>query len=183
MIPLCILTIENEDDRAFMTDLYAHYYRLMYYEINQIVHNEWIAEDLLQDVLIKLIEKVSELREKDRNHLINYIISASKNRAKNYLRTKGRHQEYTLEEYQDIPDSQSESSEMEALLIHQDTLTHLTSIWPKLDERSRYLLENYYILGRSFHEIADDLKIKPGSVRMALTRARRLAFKMMTEQS
>ena len=33
MIPLIILSIENDDDRAFMEDLYLSYRRLMFSEL------------------------------------------------------------------------------------------------------------------------------------------------------
>lgn len=81
MVPFCILAIENEDDREFMTRLYLDYSRLMQQQITKIVQDEWAAEDLMQTTLVKLIDKVQDLRTKDRNHLINYIISACKNQA------------------------------------------------------------------------------------------------------
>ena len=84
MIPYCILIIEDDDDREFMTWLFRNYNRLMYREIFQLVQNVWITEDLIQDVLVSLIDKVKELRLKDERHLVNYIITASKNKAKNY---------------------------------------------------------------------------------------------------
>lgn len=82
MVPFCILAIENEDDREFMTRLYLDYSRLMQQQITKIVQDEWAAEDLMQTTLVKLIDKVQDLRTKDRNHLINYIISACKNQAR-----------------------------------------------------------------------------------------------------
>ena len=33
MIPYIILTIENDDDREFMADLYRTYHRLLYNEV------------------------------------------------------------------------------------------------------------------------------------------------------
>lgn len=99
MVPFCILAIENEDDREFMTRLYLDYSRLMQQQITKIVQDEWAAEDLMQTTLVKLIDKVQDLRTKDRNHLINYIISACKNQARNYMRDKNRHAEYSIHYY------------------------------------------------------------------------------------
>ena len=55
MIPCYILVIEDENDRAFMAELFLQYNRLMYSEIYKIVHDSWVAEDLVQTVLVKLI--------------------------------------------------------------------------------------------------------------------------------
>ena len=86
-----------------MTRLYLDYSRLMQQQITKIVQDEWAAEDLMQTTLVKLIDKVQDLRTKDRNHLINYIISACKNQARNYMRDKNRHAEHSIDEYLDTP--------------------------------------------------------------------------------
>ena len=78
MIPYCILVIEDDDDRTFMEQLFVDYHRLMYHEIFKLVHDQWAAEDVMQSTLVRLIDKIPELRLKDRGHLVNYIITASK---------------------------------------------------------------------------------------------------------
>ena len=51
MIPYCILIIEDDSDREFMSKLYLSYNRLMYREIFKIVNDPWVTEDLMQEVL------------------------------------------------------------------------------------------------------------------------------------
>ena len=58
MIPYCILAIENDDDREFMSSLYIDYKQLMYSEIRKIIKKDCDAEDIMQDVLEKLIDKI-----------------------------------------------------------------------------------------------------------------------------
>ena len=181
MIPLCILAIEDESDRAFMTHLYQQYHRLMYQQIIQIVQDQWAAEDLMQETILKLIDKIDELKAKEPTKLVNYIISACKNRARNYIRDHNRHQNFSIDECLDVPDFTSAGREIEARLIRDDDFRCLTNVWDQLDERSRYILENYYILERPMSEIAQDLGIKPDSARMALTRARRAAYQLIDE--
>lgn len=182
MIPTYILVIENDDDREFMAALYMNYNRLMYQKICQIVRNKWVAEDLLQEVLVKLIDKVKELRTKDRDHLVNYIIAASMNIAKNYLRDSNRNYELAFDNQVEYPNSVRSESEVEIQLIRESDLDTLARIWAELDERNRYLLRGRYILELSVEEMAKELKIKPASIRMALTRARKIAYQMLTEE-
>lgn len=78
MIPYLTLTIEDDDDREFMSALYINYQRLMYSEIKKIVKNVQDAEDVMQTVLEKLIDKIPLLRSQKQNQLINYIFSACK---------------------------------------------------------------------------------------------------------
>lgn len=58
-IPPAILAIEDEDDRSFMENLYRSYYRLMYHEIFTVTSDPWLAEDILQNVVISLIRNLS----------------------------------------------------------------------------------------------------------------------------
>lgn len=179
MIPYCILIIEDDNDRDFMSTLYLSYNRLMYREIFKIVNDPWVTEDLMQEVLIKLIDRVKELRAKDRQHLINYVITVSKNKARNYVRDSNRNKEISFDDQVDYSAPYLGRDEIEFHLIQKDRLKKLISAWHKLDERSRLLLEKYYILEMSCTEIAKELGTKPGSVRMALSRARKSAYELL----
>lgn len=179
MIPSYILAIENDDDRYFMERLYECYSRLMYSEIYKIVEDRWWAEDLMHATIERLIDKVDELRTKDRNHLVNYIISASRNQAKNYIRDNKARSGYSFDEHFDMPDWENSRDEVEFKLILAEDLRRLPLIWDKLDDESRYVLEGYYILEKSMPRLAAELNIKPGSVRMALSRARKRAYCLM----
>lgn len=46
MIPICILAIEDDSDREFMSWLYQQYHRLMYWEIYDLLHDQWATEDI-----------------------------------------------------------------------------------------------------------------------------------------
>ena len=65
----------------------------------------------------------------------------------------------------------AEHRQMEELLISKEEIDELVRRWPQLDAKSKYLLEGKYILGKSDEVMAEELSIKPASVRMALTRA------------
>lgn len=184
MIPYVILAIESDDDREFMTQLYFEYQRLMYREIFQITRDKWATEDVMQETLVKLIDKIPLLRSRDRDRRINYIISASKNTAINYLKKEKRRTVFSFDDNMDSPTELSHDpieTWMEQLSVVEDW-DCLHRVWPKLDEKSRYLLEGRYILRKSPEEMAADLGIKVASLRMALTRARRHAKQLMTEE-
>lgn len=183
MIPCCILVIEDDDDREFMASLFINYNRLMYHEIFQIVHDMWVTEDLMQETLEKLIDKVKDLRGKSRNNLVNYIVAASRNHAKNYLRNVTRHATFSLDDEIGQMDMPQSDGGVELKLIRECDMHKLAQIWQELDERSRYLLEGRYILEKTNEEMARELGIKTASIRMSLTRARRDAFLLMHRAS
>lgn len=75
-----------------------------------------------------------------------------------------------------------EHRQMEDLLISKEEIDELVRRWPQLDAKSKYLLEGKYILGKSDEVMAEELSIKPASVRMALTRARQCAYQLLTKE-
>ena len=177
--PVCIMAIEDDDDREFMQKLYVDYHRLMYSQITKIAKDPWVADDVLQTTLVRLIDKLDRLRSMDRDRLVNYIIVACRNTAINVVKKKIA--EFPIDESIDAPLSDDPMELYLEKIEAEEDLQRLYRVWSKLDERTRYLLEARYVLNCSFDEIATTLEIKPTSVRMALTRARRIAKKMMLQ--
>lgn len=177
MFPLIIMAIEDENDRAFMTWLYLQYRRLIYSEVRKIVGNTDEVEDLVQTVVEKLLEKLPLLRGMERDKLVNYIISTARNTAYNSLRAKKP--EVLWEDQERLPDPAPIPEEH---IISQENLLALAQVWAALDERTQYLLSAKYILKKSGKEIAEDLRMPPDNVRMALVRAKRKARQAMEQR-
>ena len=182
MIPICILLIEDESDREFMAQLFVQYQNLMYSTIYKMTKDSWETEDILQITLEKLIDKISLLRKLDQKRLINYIISSCKNNAYNLLYRRSRERTFHIDDYYSIRMIKEDLRSVEEHLIGKDFFKKLIEIWPELDERSQYLLEARYILDKSTKEIGEQLNIKPESVRMALSRARKTAYNLLKKK-
>lgn len=183
MIPYCILIIENDDDREFMTSLYLDYRRLMYSEINKVVKSSYDADDIMQSVLEKLIDKIPLLRSRSRDQRVNYIISTCKFTAYNFVSRGAAKKEVPLEDYTELPDTDQSGHEIELRLIKGEELDALRQVLSRLDTRTRCLLEGYYFLEKPMAELGKELGIKPDSVRMALARARRKAFELLRDDT
>lgn len=175
MIPIFILAIEDDDDREFMTSLYMQYHNLMYKLIYDIVKNPWDTEDILQEVLVKLIDKISTLRSLEKQNRINYVAVACKNTAYNFFRDKKP--EILLGD--DIEKISDNRPPLDDYFFWKEDYTCLADVWPLLDEKTRYLLSAKYILNKSAKEIAYDLKMSPDNIRMALVRAKRKVRKLL----
>ena len=130
MIPFCILVIENDDDREFMAALFIQYQRLLYKEINDILKNPWNTEDVLQATLVKLIDKIPELRNKEQPQLIGYISATARNTAYNFLRSQKKIAPFSFEEYMQQSESIAEHRQMEDLLISKEEIDELVRRWP-----------------------------------------------------
>lgn len=179
MIPIIILAIENDDDREFMTALYMQYHSLMYKLIFDIVKSPWDTEDILQEVLVKLIDKIPTLKSLERQNRINYVAVACKNTAYNFFRDKKP--EIMLGD--DIDQFGDDCPALDEYFFKEEDLMRLAAVWPLLDEKTRYLLNGKYVLKKSAKELADDLKMPRDNIRMALVRAKRKARKAMADMA
>lgn len=179
MLPICILAIRDDDDRAYMTRLFVKYQRLMYRTIYDILGDKWATEDVLQTTLLRLIDHLDTLRRLEPEGLAGYIAAACRHTAYNAVRDSSRHPWLPLDGEPEVPD---ERQEVEDRVLRRLELDALAQVWPRLDENTRWLLEARYILDYSDGELARELGVKPDSVRMALTRARRKARRLMENQ-
>lgn len=183
MIPFVILAIEDDEDRAFMTEVYLQYERLMWSEIRKCLRDEQESEDAFQEALVKLVRHVKKLRSLETRNLVNYIITTVKHTCFDVLRRKKKASSLSMDDKEWIGQYSLQSDEnVEDTVYRREAVAELEAIWPQLDERSRYLLESRYFLGMSTYEMGEILNITHDSVRVELSRARRKAKKLMEEQ-
>lgn len=161
--------------------MFLRYQRLLYNEIYEILKNPWNTEDVLQATLVKLIDKISELRKKEEAKLVSYMVVAARNNTYNFLRAQKKSAQVSFEEYSGQENSASADRQIESGMIAKEEIEEMVRRWSQLDERSKHLLEGKYILGKSDEALAEELSIKPASVRMALTRARQNAYQILTK--
>ncbi|NCB74536.1 MAG: sigma-70 family RNA polymerase sigma factor [Clostridia bacterium] len=180
MLPSVIALIVDEDDREFMTQLFLKYQRIMFSEINKLISDQWDAEDILQNALIKLCDKVSLLRDLDEHRRICYVISTVRNLAKNHIRDNHVVSICSFDDDNlNLSDKISDGTDIDNTIIIKEQLKDLASVWNMLDETTQCLLEGKYILLKSDAELGQMLGISPSSIRMMLTRSRRKALWLM----
>ena len=158
------------ENKAFMQDLYENYAGLIYYYLikNHVPGEE--QEDVVQDVLLRLIRNVLTLRCLTKPQLIRYIVLT----IHATLIDKGR--KATVREIpmecEDIErlkmDGQGDGMEVEAKW-------DIEKVRSTLPQREWELLEGKYFLGYSQEELGERFGCSPDSVRMILSRARKKA--------
>lgn len=184
MIPICILTIEDPDDREFMAELYGKYEKILYSTAVKITNNYWDAQDVVQSDLVKIIQnKIPLLRSLSERKQLNYLITACHNGAVNCVKKRQNQScdflDFTEEPYAaDIPDGVPSLDEF--LLTQEDQQLFLKA-WETLDKRTKYFLNARYILEQSISEIANELHTSQAQVRAYLSRARKKA-RIATQQ-
>lgn len=177
MLPVILLALENDDDRAFVTELYEQHKSIMYKQALNILRSRDHVEDVVGDACLAIIDNILLIRTLSGYILRAYIVSIVRNTAINFIARRDRQQrrayladdERLLEVPSDAPDPLSE-------LMWREQVELLMRAIDTLPEHEQEALRMKYLGELSDAEIAAELNIKADSVRPCLMRARRHAL-------
>jgi len=172
-----MLRIRNGDKMAF-NELYARYHqRLFYYFFRMLGSDRELANDLLQDIFVKIIHK-PELFNAD-YRFSSWIFSVANNMCKN---------EYRRKEVRKIISSDADIAEISAGQDSEsdedkkDLITQIFAELEQLDKNQKSILILRYKENFSINEISEILKLPKGTVKSRLHYARLELSKKMTEK-
>ncbi len=123
-----------------------------------MLKNESDAEDVVQETIIKYIEKKPFL--KDCHHLKAWLITVAKNKCRDVLRYNLRHPHLNIDEVLEMPSGNRDNIILEALM--------------SLPEKFRLVLVLYYVEEYKIDEIAKIVGKTASAVKMRLQKGRRL---------
>ena len=121
MISYICTTVEDPSDREFMLWLYQEFKKLMLATVRQYVSNPSDCEDIIQDCLVKLIEKIPVLREKKRCVLCCYVVYTIRNASINYLRRQKAMDTKICRLEEQAAEIAADEPSMDELMIAMDT--------------------------------------------------------------
>jgi RNA polymerase sigma-70 factor (ECF subfamily) len=181
LIPIVISSIQDDDDRDFFTQLYIKNHAVMHRVALRCAQSSFEADDIVSDALIALIRKAPLLRSMDPPALRAYVFTTVRNCGARYARKRKSAHELPLENIVEGPfDADGESDPLEAVL-RQCTIDEIRRAVKKLNETDQVTLIMKYYLHWDDAGIAEELGLKPASVRSRLLRARQHLCDMLKE--
>lgn len=184
MVMMIIAALADDSDKAFMLNLYHDYYGLVRKTVYNITHDLDNLEDLINDIFLKLVDKISLIRTLNSGKKAAYIVYSSRSVAINFINHRDvetKHLYYGEES--DMAESISDGEDtIVDRIIHQEEIEEMGNAILKLPEKQKELLYFKYVLDMDDSEIAPIFNIAPDSVRQYLTRARRNAKQMMGKE-
>lgn len=181
-VPIAILSMEDEDDRQFVADLYQNYKLNMYYTAHKIVKDPHTAEDIVQESCIAIINNLEKIKAVEICRRRAYIVSIVKNISINYIVKRDRQSKYSFIADDEILSQQPDlDSNIEEYLIRNCEIAIIKSALLKLSDKDRTILRMKYFDDLRDVDIANYLNIKANSVRYYLTLSRRRLYACMME--
>jgi RNA polymerase sigma-70 factor (ECF subfamily) len=169
---------QKGDDEAFGM-LVSKYKTKVFNLAYSVTQNQEMADDLAQEIFIKTYMAVPKFRFKSQFGTWLYRISV--NHIRDFLRKKGKMKEISLEDVSEsrIPHD-NEALKREKETENEQRRTLVFKVIETLPEKYRVILTLRDIQGIPYGEIANILKISPGTVDSRLHRARKILRKKIS---
>lgn len=163
----------KENDKLIL--LYEHYRKLMFYVANQVLNDEYLAEDALQQSFIKIIGKMDQIDDIYSSKTRNYIVSIIRNYSIDLFNKRKKELSIPLEAVA--------NTLVDDVSWQNNSWGHLAEAVDKIRVSDQEILALKYVHEYSIPAIASIHNISEATVRKRLERARnKLRIKLQGEK-
>lgn len=173
MLPFILIL--SEEDESFLIEIYTEYYPLFKWIAINIVHDDTLADDLVQDSIVRLISNLTKIKKT--GNPVSYCAKTVHRTCINYIQKKQRR--HHILSKQKVIDATSHDLSLED---NAETKDDVLFLFNELDDRDWLLLYHKYMMDCDNTEIGKVLGIKPRSVSTYLTRAKQRAKELLTKR-
>jgi RNA polymerase sigma-70 factor (ECF subfamily) len=172
---------QTGNEEAFEMLLHRHKSRI-YTAIYLIVKDRYVAEDLLQETFIKVVNMVKSGRYNEEGKFLPWLSRVAHNLAIDHFRKRKRYPEIVLEDGSKVFNSLNFAEESyETAQMFKETKSRLRTLIKELPEEQKQVLIMRHFLQMSFQEIADrsgvSINTALGRMRYALINLRKKMIK------
>lgn len=162
------------DKTALETLLRRNWLWLKGIVVATVCRTDW-ADDILQDICLKVIDNITTLKEPERFR--PWLAAIARNEAVNMLRQQAKQTRLTQTLQQDAAFAETHAAPRE--LWPQQTGESLWAALKRLPEKYREVFILKYIHDYSYAQIAEAMDIPFTTVQIRLTRARRMPMEIV----
>ena len=170
------------EQMQLVQSLYERYKGLFYQVASERARDGAETDDVVSEALLRLFRNADRLRGLEERALVDYIADTLRSVATDFGRRHGTERRlfFSLEE-DDLPAMPEPGPEERYLLREgeQSLRRHLRETLLELSETDRALLVGRYYENATDEELARQLGVRPASIRMKLTRARKRARRIL----
>lgn len=176
---LALLTLD-EDKQDFVGQLYEKHKKKIYEIAYKILKNRHDAEEIVDEVMIKVISNVEKFVQSDGNETLAQLVIYSRNAAINLYKVKKRRSEHEIPftylnedgDNEDI-EIQDDAPGMDEVLLSKENSEIVAKYVKQLTLEQQDVIMLVYTLGYSNVEAANVLGISSNAVGMRLFKAKK----------
>jgi RNA polymerase sigma factor (sigma-70 family) len=158
----------QQKDRSAFEYLYDHYSGALLGVILRIIKKEELAEEILQDVFLKIWDRISSY-DSSKGKLFTWMLNIARNQAIDKTRSK----EFSKgKKTDDIENLVRKVDKNEFTELHVEGIG-LQDVLKRLPEDQRFVIDQHYLKGYTQAEMAEEFNLPLGTVKTRM----RLAMK------
>lgn len=173
LLPMAILTMEDEDDRAYMTRLYREYRALMLKTAWEYSEDSGTVDDVVSESCIALIRHLGKLKAMEKGALRAYIVTTVRNKAIDELRRQNLRQKNFVSMDEEAVDSAAELAAFERKLNLRHEMDAVKEAIAALPTEEQDVLRLKFFHRIPDKEIAARMEIAENRVRTLIKKARK----------
>ncbi|MEZ5195782.1 MAG: RNA polymerase sigma factor [Bacteroidales bacterium] len=171
-----IYKIRNENSSKHFKVLYNRYYSKVLDKCYSFVKNRELAEELAEDIFIKVFEKLPSFKQL--SSFSSWLYSVSYNHCIDYLREKKKLHYPNWDKENELPEIIDDTEEIIEAINYENLMTILELIHP--EEKALLLMK--YKDELSMKQIGVALRISEDAAKMRLKRARARVLYLYTQK-
>lgn len=150
----------SQRDSAALDYLYDHYSGALYSIVLRIVRKETIAEEVLQDVFLKIWDRMASY-DPAKGRLFTWMLNIARNQSIDKTRSREMSQGRKTD---DIDDLVNRIDRQESAELQTDSIG-LQEVMAKLSEEQRFVIDQLYLKGYTQSEVSEEFGIPLGTVK------------------
>ncbi len=165
--------MELQEFKSKVLPLKDRLYRTAFYLLKSVEE----AEDILQDVMVKMWEKKDQLD--NYNSVEAFAVTVTKNACFDKLKSKKHKNNFDITDF----DFDSKSLSPQTIIEQKESYGVMLQAFDRLPEQQRLLVTLRDVEGYSYEEISDMTDLQINNIRVGLSRARKAARKHYLEMT
>ena len=172
-----VLAFQSSGDNRYIKGIYDRHHRKIFFTCLGIVKDREIASDLTQDIVLKMIQFLPQLKN---GQLLGFWLHRiAKNHCIDYQKSCSPSFIIGMDDDLDIEDNQSD---MDLLLFREALFEKLDTIVDSLSAEDRTLVKLKYYNHYSIQSLEEYFGLSKSAIKMRLARARNRIRKLYLEQ-
>ncbi|MBR5089712.1 MAG: RNA polymerase sigma factor [Ruminiclostridium sp.] len=175
MLTFTLSLIDEPSDREKFNEIYRKYKNMMFYKAMSLLHDEVLAEEAVQESLIKIVKNISKISDVNCSKTKAFIVIIVRNTSLDIIRTEHIGETVPLGD-EIIPDVSQDVLEK---LVSREGYEKLMSAVSELDDIYRDILTLRYVYGYGNDELAKLLGLSRRTIESRVYRGKKMLIERL----